>query len=61
MMTQKLEPETVILMPTKSDMWAGLVSGTARHRRDVSSELRCPGASPRRWTPSLATRFDVIP
>ena len=37
------------------------VSPTARHRCDVSSELCCPGAKPRRWAPSLDTRFGVIP
>ena len=36
-------------------------SPTARHRCDVSSELCCPSAKPRRWAPLLVTRFDVIP
>ena len=44
--------------------WAGQI-GTmllmARHRCDVSSELRSPGAKPRRWAPPLVTRFGVIP
>ena len=42
--------------PVKSDT----VSPTARHRCDVSSELCSPGAKPRRWVPSLVTRFGVI-
>ena len=29
------------------------MSPTACHRCDVSSELCCPGAKPRRWTPPL--------
>ena len=37
------------------------VSPIARHRCDVSSELCCPGAKPRRWIPPLVTRFGVIP
>ena len=28
---------------------------------DVSSELCCPGAEPRRWSPALVTRFGVLP
>ena len=36
------------------------VSPTTRHRCDVSSELCCPGAKPRRWAPQLVTRFGVI-
>ena len=36
------------------------VSPTARHRCDVSSELCCPDAKPRRWIPPLVTRFSVI-
>ena len=39
----------------------GTVSPTTRHRYDVSSELHCPGAKPRRWAPQLVTRFGVIP
>ena len=38
----------------------GTVSRTACHRCDVSSELCCPGAKPRRWAPQLVTRFSVI-
>ena len=34
---------------------------TDRHRRDVSSELCCPGAKQRRWAPLLVTLFGVIP
>ena len=37
------------------------VSLTVRHRCDVSLELRCPGAKPRRWTRYSFTRFAVIP
>ena len=37
----------------------GTVSPPARPRCDVSSELCCPGAMPRRWIPSIVTRFDV--
>ena len=36
------------------------VSPTTRHRYDLSSELCCPDAKPRSWTPSLQTRFGVI-
>ena len=36
------------------------VSPTARHRCDVSSELCCPDAKQRRWTPPLVTRFGAI-
>ena len=35
------------------------VSPTARHRCDVSLELYCPGAKPRRWIPPLVTHFRV--
>ena len=35
-------------------------SPTARHRCDVSSELCCPDAKPRRWVPPLVTRFGII-
>ena len=42
--------------PVKSDT----VSSTARHRWDDFSELCCSGAKPRRWVPSLVTRFGVI-
>ena len=38
----------------------GTVSPTTRHRCDVSSELCCPGAKPRRWAPQLVTRLSVI-
>ena len=37
------------------------VSPTARHRCDVSSDLRSPGAKLRRWAPPLVTRLGVIP
>ena len=37
------------------------VSPATRHSYDVSSELCCPGAKPRRWAPQLVTRFGVIP
>ena len=43
--------------PIKSDT----ISPMTRHRRNVSLELCCPDAKPRRWTPPLVTRFDVIP
>ena len=46
-----------ILRPVKSDT----VLPTTRHRCDVSSELCCPVAKPRRWAPPLVTRFGVIP
>ena len=36
------------------------MSPTTRHRCDVSSELCCPGAKPRRWASPLVTRFNVI-
>ena len=39
----------------------GTVLSTARHRCDVFSELRCPGARLRRWVLPLVTRFGVIP
>ena len=39
---------------------SGRVLPTARHRCDVSSELRCPGAKARR-APSLVIRFNVKP
>ena len=39
----------------------GTLSPTARHRCDVSLDLCCPGAMPRRWIPLLVTRFGVIP
>ena len=35
-------------------------AGQIGHRCDVSSELCCPDAKPRRWAP-LVTRFGVIP
>ena len=34
-------------------MKSDTVSPTARHRCDVSSELCCPGANPRKWTTLL--------
>ena len=37
------------------------VSPTIRHRCDVSSELCCPGAKPRRWAPPPVTRFGMLP
>ena len=46
------------------DSWTGqigTVSPTARHRCDVSSELCCPRAKPRRWAPPFDTRFGVTP
>ena len=46
------------------DFWADgniTVSPTARLRCDVSSELCCPGAKPRRLTSPLVSRFGVIP
>ena len=43
--------------PVKSDT----VSPTARHRCNVTLELCCPGAKPRRWAPPLVTSFGVIP
>ena len=36
------------------------VSQLVRHRCDVSAELCCPDAKPRRWIPLLVTRFGVI-
>ena len=42
--------------PVKSDA----VSSTARLRCNVSSELCCPGAKPRRWAPPLVVRFGEI-
>ena len=44
------------LDPVKSDT----VSPMVRHRCDVSSELCCPGAKPRRWAPPFVLRFGVI-
>ena len=43
--------------PVKSNT----MSPTARHRCDVSSELCCSVAKPRRWIPPLVTRFGVTP
>ena len=37
----------------------GTISPTARHRCDVSSELRCPGAKQRKRTRPPVTRFGV--
>ena len=34
---------------------------TARHHCDVSSELCCPVAKPRRWTTPLVTHFGLVP
>ena len=45
---------------TMREVWDSIPSPTTRHRCDVSSELRYPGAKPRRWAPQLVTRFDVI-
>ena len=36
------------------------VSSTARHRGDVSSELCCPGAKPRKWAPPIVSRLGLI-
>ena len=44
------------------DSISGPVKTSARrHRCEVSLELCCPGAEPRRWIPPLVTRFSVIP
>ena len=46
------------------DSWVGQTGHSVpavRHRCDVSSELCCSGAKPRRWISSLVTRFGVIP
>ena len=43
--------------PVKSD----IVSTTACHHSNVSSELRSPCAKLQRWTPPLVTRFGVTP
>ena len=36
------------------------VSPTARHLRDISFELCCPGFKPRRLMPPLVTRFGEV-
>ena len=41
--------------PVKLDV----MSPAARYRSDVSSEMCCPGAKPRRWTLPLVARFGV--
>ena len=38
----------------------GIVSPTAHHRCDVSSELGHPDIKLRRWAPPLVTRFSVL-
>ena len=51
------EVSALILGPVRLDT----VSPTAHQCCDVSSELFCLGAKPRRWAPPLILRFGVIP
>ena len=52
-------PEFLVSIP--KPVKPNIVSLTARHRCDVSAELCCPGAKPRRWVPPIVARIGEIP